>query len=371
MNFEDIFQTYEKFVEYSVSKTDLATRGEDLQNIKESGGMTEEIIRNFFCQFIPKRYAVTSGYIIRSDSQDKRPIVSDQLDMIIVDTLVPHSFYTLDDKSSVQVVPWECVVGVFEIKRTLTKKTFETALIHLKKLVGKNIFSKEEKLQHLAGGISLADSLKKTEIGSIEVFYDNPIFGILSLNNDPGITKTYLEEKTAEIRESKIDIIFSLSGLLHSTIIKDTKKLCFHPPKSYKDAEYNTLINRSFTLSGMKEEHVEKIRNLIKKPDKFYSGLGPTEKKILEDLKKKILNFNASSEDYKKACFSITEVEILERFLTSEEEDSLTKLLLKPEEKLKIISKGIGYLQYYVQKLNGRMSKTENYFFNKKIFPDG
>ncbi len=144
MNFEDIFKTYEKFIEYAVSKTDLSTRGEDLQNIKESGGMTEEIIKNFFAQFIPKRYAITSGYIIRSNDKDKEPIISSQLDMIVVDTLVPHSFCNLDDKASVQVVPWECVVAVFEIKRTLNAKTIKEALNVFRKLKTREILPKEK-----------------------------------------------------------------------------------------------------------------------------------------------------------------------------------------------------------------------------------
>ena len=63
------------------------------------------------------------------------PSVSPQTDVILVDTLVPHSLWLVDEVQGVEIVPQECVVGIIEVKRTLTGEALYDALAHLREVL--------------------------------------------------------------------------------------------------------------------------------------------------------------------------------------------------------------------------------------------
>jgi len=165
--FKDIFNVNIRYLEYLLAKSYLSHQY--LKNIKLTGDQVESEFRKMFSSLLPRRYKVTHGYIASAPNKEEEPIVSHQVDMIIVDTLVPHSIFVIED-DGMELVPIESVVGIFEIKRTIDPDILDKALDHL--------FDIQTDLN-----IKKTDSKKyfPTGIQGIGVMYSNPLIGILSL----------------------------------------------------------------------------------------------------------------------------------------------------------------------------------------------
>ncbi len=101
------------------------------------GIVAEEEFRNWLANFLPKKYAVTSGYIISQLQKDD--IKAPHFDVIIYDALnspvlwaEDHSGLSRTGKS--QAIPAEHVLAVFEVKSQFTSETVKKALDHLEDL---------------------------------------------------------------------------------------------------------------------------------------------------------------------------------------------------------------------------------------------
>jgi hypothetical protein len=94
-----------------------------MRNIDITGDEIEYEVRLLLKNLLPQRFHITHGYIISAVNKQDEPFVSPQVDVIIVDTLVPHSIFVFDKQSGMEVVPVEAVVGIFEVKRTLNRES--------------------------------------------------------------------------------------------------------------------------------------------------------------------------------------------------------------------------------------------------------
>lgn len=101
------------------------------------GIVAEEEFRNWLANFLPKKYAVTSGYIISQRQKDD--IRAPHFDVIIYDALnspvlwaEDHSGLSRTGKS--QAIPAEHVLAVFEVKSQFTSETSKKALDHIEDL---------------------------------------------------------------------------------------------------------------------------------------------------------------------------------------------------------------------------------------------
>lgn len=171
VTYKDIFDLNLKHIDYLLSKSYLTHQY--FQNISISGDQIEIEIRSIFSKLLPKRYKITHGYIASAVNNTDEPLVSPQIDMIIVDTLVPHSLYTFDNEMAMELVPIESVVGIFEIKRTLDKVSFKKALAHLYKIQSEMKISKTDDKKYFPTGIE-----------GLGVLPSNPLLGILSLSHE-------------------------------------------------------------------------------------------------------------------------------------------------------------------------------------------
>lgn len=124
---KDILDKYDKAKVYS--------EGRKVQTYH--GVAAEAEFRNWLENFLPKRYGVTSGYIVSQFVQDaiKRP----HFDVIIYDALnSPILWIEADsDHSSAgqsRAIPVEYVKGVFEVKSSFEKRTVVEALTHIREL---------------------------------------------------------------------------------------------------------------------------------------------------------------------------------------------------------------------------------------------
>lgn len=210
--FKDILNLHIKYTDYLLQKSYLSHQS--VKNINLSGDEIENEIRFLFKSILPERFKVTHGYILFAKDNENEPIISNQVDMIIVDTLVSHKIFTLDKENGMEIVPVESVVGVFEIKRTLNKTSLQSALNQLQKIITKVDIKKDDETHYLAGGLKCN--------GLISGIYSNPILGILALDYDlPNQAESISMIAKKKLR---LDIIASLNGLLISPCDDPSKK---------------------------------------------------------------------------------------------------------------------------------------------------
>ncbi len=233
--YKDIFNLNLRYIEYLLAKTSL-THGY-MRNINVSGSEIEQEVRRLLRNLLPQRFHVTHGYIISAENQQTEPRISPQVDAIIVDTLVPHSIFIIDQHSGMEVVPIEAVVGVFEIKRTLTKESLlnkkDGAFKHVRDICNTVGIRKDNDGMFLPGGVEIypfirtipqeffslrGEDILKLSHNQPQGYYSNPIIGIIGVEhvNNLGVKlEQWTEKKQVDL--SMIDLLFSINGYLACT----------------------------------------------------------------------------------------------------------------------------------------------------------
>lgn len=173
----------------------------ELKSVKDCGGLAETAIRKLLQEVLGNRFKVTHGYVFSSAHQKLSP----QVDIIIVDTLVPHTLKRFEYSNGLEIVPVESIVAIFEVKRTLSKDKIIEAADHLKKTIEFIPIIKDSPIRYLPGGIQL---IKPIEGG----LFSNPMIGILGLNHNESISDC---KNLSEYMF--LDIVYSFDGYLIGT----------------------------------------------------------------------------------------------------------------------------------------------------------
>lgn len=128
------------------------------------GDHCEEAWIKFLRGFLPARYAVDKGYIF-----DSKGNVSDQIDLIIYDTLYSPLIFTTT--ASEKFITAESVYAVFEVKQEISKEYIEYADNKIKSVKALYRSSRSmitsgrpvsaRKLSHILGGILATRSIKQ------------------------------------------------------------------------------------------------------------------------------------------------------------------------------------------------------------------
>lgn len=175
--------------------------------LKTSGYIVENYIKEFLKKHVPNGYRICSGYIATTDTMNS----SDNLlqhDIIIADNRIPSIYvFGIGD---IEVVPAEAVCGIFEIKRTLNNTSAKVALDHLA--------STRAILDVYKEGLKSKTQAMNNAIGtSVNVASTAPIYGIIALDAAPdALTMQPLAEAVVNF----IDIVWAISQplLLHFSI---------------------------------------------------------------------------------------------------------------------------------------------------------
>lgn len=224
--YKDLFALHSKYIEYVLAKTLFIHQY--AKNISQSGGEIESEVRRLFRAILPKRFHVTHGYIIKAPNPQSEPTISPQIDMIVVDTLVPHSLFTIDEENGMEIVPVEAVVGIFEVKREINAESLvgskdrKGAFAHITEIVNQLEIDKTNTKRYLPGGILLGDMITGG-------YHANPMIGIIGTSHDNALTekdsknldKTRFESSEEKARQIQnqgqllpiFDVVLSLSGL--------------------------------------------------------------------------------------------------------------------------------------------------------------
>jgi hypothetical protein len=101
------------------------------------GTVAEASFREFLSQFLPKRFGVTSGYVISQGNDDTA--TTPHYDVVIYDQLESPILWVDEnpDNSSpgqVRALPAEYVYAILEVKSALTRSSVTAAMQHLQQL---------------------------------------------------------------------------------------------------------------------------------------------------------------------------------------------------------------------------------------------
>lgn len=217
-SYKDLFNLHIKYIEYLLAKSYLSHQF--INNITQSGSDVEQEVRVLVQSILPRRFRVTHGYIVYAPSKQQEPQISPQADLIIVDTLVPHSIFTIDKDSGMEIVPVESVVGIFEVKRTLNKKSLAKAIKHLSKILKSVGVTKSNTQRYLPGGVQIENSATISFNGG---YYSNPIIGILGADHAADITIPELGEINNQ--PNWLDVVVSFQGLIYALCLSDQPNL--------------------------------------------------------------------------------------------------------------------------------------------------
>ena len=205
------------------------------------GNYKEELLRSLLKQLLPKKYEVSSGFILSLD-ENGNEIKSKQQDIIIWDS---NEYAAIFRDHDFVIVPPEACKAVIEVKSTLTSQTFKKAMFASDGIFD---FVRTPYIQNLniSRYIFAYDSSLKfpqSYFDSIYEFYDKDIDGQLSIEQRIDFTKSrWPQDKSAQL--ASIDGIFVLGV---GAILRDIR--------GYSDDKIK-FIFEAFELTEGEEDHV-------------------------------------------------------------------------------------------------------------------
>ncbi len=216
--------------EYVAQELELAVKQKLLahqlaKNIPVSGDLVENAFKEMFRRFLPKRFKVTSGHIVAAQPSGP-PVVSPQVDLIIVDTMVPHSLVPFSSSSKFDFVPIEAVVGFFEVKGSVGmgkgEKSLYKACVQLQNIYKSVVPAVPTSDGYFPGGIQFKGGKNITFSGGA---YANPMAGILALSASGGFKQekrvgTLIKDLNSLSNQSPIDLIMISEGLIFAPLRK-------------------------------------------------------------------------------------------------------------------------------------------------------
>lgn len=204
---------------------------QSMRNQDECGELIELAIRKFLREIVGERFKITHGYIYSSLNKKLSP----QIDIIITDKLVPHVLKRFEHLDSLEIVPVEAVVAIFEIKRTLRASSFKSAAEHLEKILKDVPLSKDRIESYLPGGIEIKSGAGVSINGGNK---SNPLIGIIGLQHEGGLDRKNLPWF--------IDTIFSFQGFLSAPKDNNSDSLkVFAHRNSQAVIEYKALFEQT------------------------------------------------------------------------------------------------------------------------------
>lgn len=194
-------QVFESQVEAIIRESKLYHQ--EVKNINGCGASVESFVRDFLITVLPSRFKLRGGYIaVPLDNGE--PIISPHMDIVITDSLVPDSLLPFSSFQGLSVIPYESVVGIVEVKRTLTKEVFKEAFTHLQKCWSNIDYYAEEFGDVMLGGL-------KTKV--LKAYTWNPFLSVMSVRTDLSENdKVEIKEMLCSSEGMRLSFVASLDG---------------------------------------------------------------------------------------------------------------------------------------------------------------
>jgi hypothetical protein len=215
-SYRDLFQVHLTYADYIREKSLLVHQY--VRNISVTGSGVENEVRAVLRSIIPERFRITTGYIVSAENRNIEPTVSPQVDILIVDTLVPHSLWLVDPGQGIEIVPLEAVVGIIEVKRTLDASSLHSAVSHLTEILTRSRVRKDDDTGYIPGGLTAGNGLTVP-------YRSNPLIGIIGLAADEVFAGAPADRVRAALESAAqdggekliLDFVLTLSGLFVGT----------------------------------------------------------------------------------------------------------------------------------------------------------
>lgn len=194
---------------------------QDEKNISGCGASVENFVRDFLKTILPSRFNIKSGYIVVPNSNG--PLLSKHMDIVLTDALVPDSLLPFSNFPGLGLIPYEAVVGIVEVKRTLTKSSFLEAYGHLERCYSSIQGLGNDLYELMLGGLQTKD---------LKAYKWRPFLSIISICNELIKPEDEIEVVTTMGTSGKpqLSFIASLDGYYigpvangNPTIIEDRK----------------------------------------------------------------------------------------------------------------------------------------------------
>lgn len=170
--------------------------------LKTSGSICERFVRDTLRRFIvPGQFRITSGFIATPQLLRDNGNLP-QCDVLVVerDTLPLLRF----KESGIEVVPREAVCGIFEVKRTLAKKSLTKGLSQFQQVL--NVLNETNTIK-----TDLSLNRFNRHVGFHNHSSDKPLLGVIALQNELIAFPTE-SQKAVTDNESMIDFLWTLDG---------------------------------------------------------------------------------------------------------------------------------------------------------------
>lgn len=209
------------------------------KSISGCGASVEIFIRDFLKTILPSRFNIKSGYIVTPGSVN--PIISAQMDIVITDAFVPDSLLPFSALPGLSLIPYEAVVGIVEVKRTLTKKSVLEGYDHLQKCYECIHKSGVDLPALMLGGLRTKDFI---------AYKWNPFLSIISICSELSIdNELELVNKLTLPESARINFVASLDGYYIGVA---------------KEGKPTTIEDRKREYQYLKAEGGEAIKILLK-----------------------------------------------------------------------------------------------------------
>jgi len=200
----DLYNIHLRQLDLTLAESDLLLQKEGGLDgeLKTSGSLCEQFMRRTLAEYIvPGQFRITSGYIATPDLLAQKRNLP-QCDVLIADCHIPALLRL--SGAEIEVLPIESVIGLIEVKRTLTKKTLSDALDHLQKVIDST-----------GRALTLKTDKKLNGFNKYVGFHNNssnkPLLGVVALTSGMNDFASEVSELIVE-KKSLVDFVWTLDG---------------------------------------------------------------------------------------------------------------------------------------------------------------
>ena len=199
-----------------------------VQNWSEDGRYKEAILKNIIKRFLPKKYEIGTGFVVKKEDRQDNHKASGQIDLIIYDTHYPVLF----SEGDFVIITPEAVRGIIEVKTRLRNRSSLSEAIRKSCKIGKFIFKGKKNKNPIFNGIFSYEGFENTNRNNCQnivnliknILYEfmnedneakNYVVNHISLNRDIFIKSWQFENKLSIYKLRNLSFSYFISNLIY------------------------------------------------------------------------------------------------------------------------------------------------------------
>lgn len=151
----------------------------------EDGRYQEAVLKSVISRFLPEKYKIVSGFVVRQTQNRGEHIASKQIDIIVYNTDFPVLF----KEGDFSIVTADCVEAIIEVKANLKNQGIENVMRKSNE-IGQFIFNaKADKSKNLFNGIFSYAGYERLKINNSQTVQNSIRNSEATINTDPNYNK--------------------------------------------------------------------------------------------------------------------------------------------------------------------------------------